>query len=176
MKKRGAIEVSVNTIIILIFAIAILGIGLNFVRNTINKATGQVTQISDQQKTELLDELKSSGKKFIVTPTQLELSTTDKRQTQVYYAITNYKEDTTGTTQFKITWTCYTLSDVEAKTAFDIIIFPPKNLEVGESDANTINIKIKNAAKGSAYYCDINAVDSSDSSKYASARISIMVN
>lgn len=46
MNKKGALELSINAIVILIIAITMLGLGLGFVRGMFGKASGQFDELT----------------------------------------------------------------------------------------------------------------------------------
>ena len=46
MDKKGALELSINAIVILIIAITMLGLGLGFVRGMFGKASGQFEELT----------------------------------------------------------------------------------------------------------------------------------
>lgn len=87
MKKKGALELSINAIVILILAITMLGLGLGFMRKTFGGVTAQFGEVSDQMKKEMIDRIKESATKVMLNVYELEMKPSDEKN--IYLAIKN---------------------------------------------------------------------------------------
>jgi hypothetical protein len=168
--KKGAIEVSINTIIILIFAIAILGIGLSFIRSSIAKATAQFDVVSDQVKNDMINSMKQSTDIVSVQPIEYTLTKTTKNPT-MYFAVRNIENN--DTTYNVTAEPCISIDD---STSHDILkVFP--NITVTNNSIEVKVIQIKNFATlpETTYECGITIKKQSDGSVYGTKRFTIQL-
>jgi hypothetical protein len=68
MDKKGALELSINAIVIIVLAMTLLGLGLTFIRNQMNKAGEMSTGVSDAVKDKIMEDLRT-GDKALSFPT-----------------------------------------------------------------------------------------------------------
>ncbi|MDO8741052.1 MAG: hypothetical protein Q7J54_05775 [Candidatus Woesearchaeota archaeon] len=87
MRKKGALELSINAIVILILAITMLGLGLGFMKKTFGGVTEQFGEVSDQMRKDMTERLKESGKKIDVDANIFDMKTSDQKT--VYLAVKN---------------------------------------------------------------------------------------
>ncbi len=89
MNKKGAIEMSINTIVILLLALAMLGVGL-FV---VNKLRGSVPEldVSQQKKDQIYGKLESSGDKFLIEEKEITVKSTETYRS--YYGLENVLDE-----------------------------------------------------------------------------------
>ncbi len=73
LKKRGALELSINAIVIVILAMTLLGLGLGFVRNMFRDITDTTGQVQDQMKEQILDDLRTGNKKLSFPSQQITI-------------------------------------------------------------------------------------------------------
>ncbi|MEM1536034.1 MAG: hypothetical protein QXL88_00905 [Candidatus Pacearchaeota archaeon] len=66
MKKQGAFELSVTTMVIIVIAVILLILGLVFVRQIFGVATKSVDTIDDQLQNELMNLFEQEGKDIVV--------------------------------------------------------------------------------------------------------------
>lgn len=59
-KKRGALQLSINAIVVLILAITMLGLGLAFMRNIFGSATSEFEEVGGTVKKQMIEQMKSS--------------------------------------------------------------------------------------------------------------------
>jgi len=78
MNKKGAIEFSMTTIMIVIIGIAVLALGLAWVRGTFKQVSEMSDTAFEQAKTQLAGEL-SADNRIIIVPNSLNLGTNDKK-------------------------------------------------------------------------------------------------
>ena len=165
--KRGAIEVSVNTIIILIFAIAILGLGLTFVRKSMGSATSQFGQVTDDMRTTMMNDLKQSGQRLAIKYSQLTLSKSDKAQmtAENFYAIRNvYQNDYTFNIE---SITCVSMTGI-TPTGMTAETYQTLDVKNGASDVQPIKLKITAATEINSYKCTLIVDDPEMGGTYSS--------
>ncbi len=85
--KRGALELSINAIVVLILAITILGLGIAFIRGQFGALQEQFQQVSGEVKTELTNKIRESGELLVFSQGELDVQTGKKQS--VYYGIQN---------------------------------------------------------------------------------------
>jgi hypothetical protein len=162
--KRGAIEVSVNTIIILIFAIAILGLGLSFVRKSLGSATSEFGKVSDELRTDMMNTLKQSGEKLTLKPAKITLSKSNANLMtgEVFYGIRNL--DTVTAVTFGISAGACESIDNSGVTITDPNIIQTKTyatlaINAGASDVQPVKVTITSATPASSYKCVLSIQD-----------------
>ena len=85
--KRGGLEISVNSIVILIFAITILSLGLVFINKVFKKTTGTFTDIQDQVKNDLINKLRGSTDRLAFDNEEVRIPPGQTKE--MYFAIRN---------------------------------------------------------------------------------------
>ena len=73
MHKKAALELSINAIVIVILAMTLLGLGLGFVRNMFRDIGDTTSQVQDQMKEQILDDLRRGDKKLSFPSQKIEL-------------------------------------------------------------------------------------------------------
>jgi ABC-type lipoprotein release transport system permease subunit len=140
--KRGAIELSMNTIIIVVIGITILTLGLNWIYGIfedLNERTTTVGKLSEQQIRELFPDPESviylasstptvkKGKDYQVNPTVIRNTRSEKHKLKYVVEPADGQKIPQGT----IRWYMKEFQ-LESGEAFkDIIIFSTKNLPLG---------------------------------------------
>jgi len=71
--KRGAVEVSVGFIIVIIFAVILLSLAIVWLRGTIEQITGLTTDLTQQAQSKLTETFRQATANFAVWPNQYEL-------------------------------------------------------------------------------------------------------
>jgi len=64
LHKKGALELSINAIVIVILAMTLLGLGLGFVRNMFTDISKTTTGVQDQVREQILEDLRTGDKKL----------------------------------------------------------------------------------------------------------------
>ena len=167
--KKGANEVSINTIIILIFAIAILGIGLSFIRSSIAKATAQFDVVSDQVKNDMINSMKQSTDIVSVQPIEYTLTKTTKNPT-MYFAVRNLGAD--DATYNVIAEPCISIDD---STSHDILkVFPTIIVKNNSIEVKVIQIKNFATLPETIYECGI-TINNLDDTLYGTKQFTIQL-
>jgi len=73
MNKKAALELSINAIVIVILAMTLLGLGLGFVRNMFSDLGGTVTDVQDNMRQQILDDLRRGDKKISFPTEEVKL-------------------------------------------------------------------------------------------------------
>ncbi len=67
-KKKGAVELSLNLIIMLIIGLVVLGLVIGFVKQLVSKSTSSFVREMDEHDQQMLDQVKSSPENLAVLP------------------------------------------------------------------------------------------------------------
>ncbi|MCX6710525.1 MAG: hypothetical protein NTZ02_00360 [Candidatus Woesearchaeota archaeon] len=172
--KKGAIEVSINTIIILIFAIAILGIGLSFIRSSIAKATAQFDVVSDQVKNDMINSMKQSTDIVSVQPIEYTLTKTTKNPT-MYFAVRNLGAD--DATYNVIAEPCISIDDPDPSNPhlYSLLkVFPTIIVKNNSIEVKVIQIKNFATLPETTYECGI-TINNPDDTLYGTKQFTIQL-
>ncbi|MCX6710367.1 MAG: hypothetical protein NTV63_05465 [Candidatus Woesearchaeota archaeon] len=162
--KKGALEVSINAIIILIFAIAILALGLTFMRNMFRGATKQFGEVSAQVKTDLIENLKSSSDKIAIQPISIDVDTTTKTG-EVYYGIRNIND---VEIDFYIPQpNCVSIDDPTDIRVPSVATYTRLTVKEGESDVQPAKITITSTTARTSFKCTIRVFDGEGGQLYS---------
>jgi hypothetical protein len=167
MKKKGAIEMSINTIVILLLALAMLGVGM-FVINKLKLSLEGIPTVDDVTEKQIRRELEASGDKFSLYSPRVEV----KRNSKVvnYYGL---KNEMNRELDFYISVGCINSMDgnTEDLTKFDFANYEEVNLEEGEIAVQSLVIKPFQGITLTQYQCEINITydeESGETQQYAS--------
>lgn len=162
--KKGALEVSINAIIILIFAIAILALGLTFIRNMFTKTSGEFGQVTAQVKNDLINELKASNEKLAISPLTVEVDKTTKKG-EVYYGVRNIFEDTKT---FDVTIDeCVPITGGETAVKL-VYTYETIKVPAGETEVQPALVTITSSTVETSYKCTLTITDTDGTDLYAS--------
>jgi hypothetical protein len=87
LNKKGALELSINAIVVLILAITILGLGIAFIRGQFGALGGQFTQVSEEVRTEMINKMRESGELVMLQRAEITIGKGQKET--VYFGLTN---------------------------------------------------------------------------------------
>ncbi len=73
--KKGSLELSIQSIVIVVIAFVVLGLGLGFVRNQFASIDTTSTAVQEQISQQILDDLRTGNKKLSFPVTKLEVET-----------------------------------------------------------------------------------------------------
>ena len=91
MRKKAALNVSIEAIVILILAITILGLGLTFIRTMFGKTTGQLGEVSQQIEEQIVNEIKNTNERLAFSKTTIEIKKAETKE--MYFGIRNDLDD-----------------------------------------------------------------------------------
>lgn len=188
MRKKGALELSINAIVILILAITMLGLGLGFMKKTFGGVTSQFGEVSDQMKKEMIDRLKESATKVMLNVYELEMKPSDEKN--VYLAIKNdlnvddkfnvcTKDNDNDNGCGTIDLSCSFVAVPAGSTTPDcsditVTTFKDKQIVRGNIEVLPVKIKISSGAKATTYMIPI-AVSASSTGEQQRADLYITV-
>jgi hypothetical protein len=90
-KKKGALQLSINAIVVLILAITILGLALTFITSMFESSMGDFDKIDEEQKAEAIAKLTSSNKLLTFKSNKMEVTSGNPQD--FYFAVRNTAED-----------------------------------------------------------------------------------
>lgn len=170
--KKGALELSINAIVVLILAITILGLGIAFIRGQFGALQKQFVSVSSEVETELLNKIKESGKLLVFSQAKIEVQTGKKES--VYFGIQNPEskpvcystvvrclnalnpdtenECTTGVTQGSAVGGFADITSTQAKW---INVLTPVTIKQGATGVYPMNIQIPSTARKDTYLLEV---------------------
>lgn len=86
-QKKGALQLSINAIVVLILAITMLGLGLGFMRNMFGQTTGQFDEIASDMKNQVVEEIQASGDRLILNKYDITMKKSETKE--LYFGIKN---------------------------------------------------------------------------------------
>jgi len=67
MRKKGSLNMAIEVIVVIVIALTVLGLGLTFVKQILGDTTDTATKVQDQIKEQILEDMRTSGKKLSVS-------------------------------------------------------------------------------------------------------------
>lgn len=159
--KKGALELSINAIVVLILAITMLSLGLAFMKGLFKKTTGQLEQVGEDIKNQMVEQLRSSSAKLTLNQEDITLKKGETRE--IYYGIKNV-ETAEGSKSYPIAVECgtplgggspLTTGDGGAITTFAA----SRQLGQGEIDVQKMIISIPSNADRKTHSCELKVGD-----------------
>lgn len=83
MKKKGSLSLSIEAIVIIVIAFVVLGLGLAFVRDQINKAKESTGEVQEQIRQQVLDDLRRGDKKLNFPTDEIKVNKGESKQLTV---------------------------------------------------------------------------------------------
>jgi len=97
MNNKGAINLAIQLIVVIVIAVVILGLGVTFVKNLFGDIGDLTDQIQGELKDKILDDLRSSDKKLSFPQTEIVINKKEAKVTAL--GIKNVKQ---GTLKYKV--------------------------------------------------------------------------
>ena len=88
--KKGGLQISINAIVILILAITVLGIGLGFIRGMFSKTIGQLGDVSDDIKNDMIARIRESDERLALREENIEIKKSGEKT--IYFGIRNEED------------------------------------------------------------------------------------
>ena len=85
--KKGALELSINAIVVLILAITMLSLGLAFMKGLFKKTTGQLEKVGEDIKNQMIEQLRASSAKLTLNQEDITIRRGEKQD--IYFAVKN---------------------------------------------------------------------------------------
>lgn len=164
--KKAGLEISVNAIVILIFAVTILSLGIVFIRKIFSGVQEQFTNVAGDTKARLREELANSNARLTLELTDITIKKGDKKV--IAFAVKNELERSytftfmgAGTITKTGEWdkegsaiTCY--ASAEDEVDFGKIKFKTLKSQLikeGEVGIYNLEISVGRDVKTGIYYC-----------------------
>ena len=144
--KKASLNLSINAIVIVVLAMTLLGLGLGFIRNIFRGLEEQREEITEQVRSQILEDLRTGNKKLSFPSTEINI---EKGSAKVIaMGVKNVKaiEDLSFTLDVNILEAqvgATTITGAEAAALTDINFFydkTPKTLKVTEADVYSIRL------------------------------------
>ncbi|MBT3720980.1 hypothetical protein HN789_00580 [archaeon] len=183
--KKGSLNLSINAIVVLIMAVALLGLGLGFLRNMFSNLEGQIGDISKDTEQRMVQGLEDSNERLALDKTKFEIK--QGKTGETYLGLRNelsgkftYVVDGSGTIDANTNpgdWkeddsviTCYSAFDPEADltgkneegSPIYFTAIAKRSLKEGDSYVGKMLIKVNGKAPEGTYDCAIVLEDPSD--------------
>ncbi len=166
--KNASLNLSINAIVILILAITMLGLGLGFMKNLFSKTTGQLGDVGEDIKNQMIGELRRSNSKLTLDQEDITIKSGDSKE--IYYGVKNVLSDPVDGNEFLINADSSTPGTIECEAALDpsatqgevtISVFPKtRKLMNGEIDVQKMMITASSQAKQTTWPCKITLTES----------------
>ncbi|MBU0536595.1 MAG: hypothetical protein KKE20_06525 [Nanoarchaeota archaeon] len=90
MAKKASLELSINAIVIVVMAFVMLGLGLGFIRNQFKDIGSTTSQVQEQVKSQILDDLRTGNKKLSFPTTEVKMGTDES--SVIAFGVKNTKD------------------------------------------------------------------------------------
>ena len=91
MFKKGSLSLSINAIVVLILAVTMLGLGLLFMQNMMGGAMGQLGDVADTVRDQMIEQIRSSGERLSFSANDFFIQRSGTQE--FYYGILNQEQD-----------------------------------------------------------------------------------
>jgi len=148
-KKKASLELSIRTIVIVILAMTLLGLGLGFIRNMFSDIGGISGDVSEQIRQQIQDDLITNDKKLSFPKTEVKI---DKGDSEILTVGIRNKED--EILSYKIKFTPHSVpDDVNLNDPMDWFQYRKdmQELSPSESDIRKIRLSVPKNTKTGSY-------------------------
>ncbi len=178
--KKAGLQVSINAIVILIFAITILSLGIVFIKNMFSKVSGQFEDVTQQTRDALIEKLRSSSERLALNVEDITLKPGEEKN--IYFALKNELDDKhtfsifgSGNIDNTGEWDgadsvvkCYDSTSESADLAkIEFLTAKKRTLEPGDIKVLKLIIKVKPDTTVASYSCAMIIKDPSQDKVYA---------
>jgi len=80
MRKKGGLDLSIQTIVIVVLAMTLLGLGLGFIRNQFSGLGNIVGDVQEQVKQQIVEDLRVGNKKLSFSASEITLQSANRKQ------------------------------------------------------------------------------------------------
>ena len=146
--KKASLELSIRTIVIVILAMTLLGLGLGFIRNMFTDIGGIREDITEQVRQNIIADLRNNDKKISFPKTEVEI---DKGSSEILTVGIRNKED--DTFMYKMGFTPISGPD-DLSLINNWFQFGEDKYELSasESDIRNVRLSIPRTAKTGSYF------------------------
>lgn len=171
--KKASMELSIRTIVVVVLAMTLLGLGLTFIRGMFKDITGISEDVSAQVRQKILDDLITGDKKISFPKNEividkgksemLTIGVRNKKDEPLYYRMEfNAISDPSGSPFNIVGW-------------FQFAETLEYELASADSDVRNIRLSIPTSVNAGSYFLTFNIIDTDDMSTYASKDFFIVV-
>jgi len=175
-KKKASLELSIRTIVVIILAMTLLGLGLGFIRNTFTDIGGLSGDVSEQIRQQIQDDLITNDKKLSFPKTEVKI---DKGKSEILTVGIRNKEDDILT--YNIQFTSHSVPDsVDLDEPLSWFQFreDTQQLSSSESDISKIRLNVPKNAKTGSYLLSFDVIkinDDNSTENYATKDLFIVI-
>lgn len=160
--KRGALQLSINAVVVIIIAIVMLGLALTFVRSIFGGMIKQFEEVSAEVKAQMEQTLRERTEKAALNTNSVELKAGDSKI--VYLGINNFLQNdvdfciacpnckkewcTDGNKNFR---DCRSFEEGDCKEAVYIKGLNVKTVDRGKIDVVPLTVEVKSTAEPDTY-------------------------
>jgi len=175
-KKKASLELSIRTIVIVILAMTLLGLGLGFIRNMFEDIEGISGDATEQIRQQIKDDLITNDRKLSFPKTEVKI---DKGKSEILTVGIRNKQD--ETLSYRIKFTPHSVPD-DANLNDPINWFQYRKdmqkLSSSESDITNIRLSVPKNAKTGSYLLSFDVIkinDDETTENYATKDLFIVV-
>ncbi|MBL7056328.1 hypothetical protein ISS07_05425 [Candidatus Woesearchaeota archaeon] len=161
--KKASLELSIRAIVIVILAMTLLGLGLGFVRNMFKDIGGITTDVSEQIRQQILDDLITSDKKISFPKTQIIM---DKGGSEILTVGIRNKQDSSLNYRIEFNTISGPEGDLSGSSLDEWFQYSTAEASLVAADSTVRNIRLNIPSRGTSsgsYFLtfDVINVDSS---------------
>lgn len=173
--KKSSLELSIKTIVVVVLAMTLLGLGLGFIRSMFKDISGISTDVSAQVREKILDDLITGDKKVSFPKTEIVI---DKGKSETLTVGLRNKND--DALFYKIQFN--PISDpngdvfsIESPRWFQFAEGVEYELAAAGSDVRNIRLSMPTSVNAGSYFLTFDVIDADDNSVYATKDFFIVV-
>lgn len=158
--KRASLELSIRAIVIVILAMTLLGLGLGFIRTMFKDIGGITTDVTEQIRQQILDDLITNDKRVSFPKTQILI---DKGGSEIITVGIRNKQDNKLYYDMKFTAVSDPdgiLFDIDNPPWFQYGRGEGYELTAADSDVRNIRLSIPTGVKAGSYFLTFQILDS----------------
>jgi len=157
--KRASLELSIRAIVIVVLAMTLLGLGLGFVRNMFEDIGGISSDVTEQVRQRILDDLITNDKKISFPKTEIII---DKGGSETLTVGVRNKKD--SSLNYKIEFIPISGPDdqpfsIDNPSWFQFGKDTTYSLTAADSDARNIRLSIPTRTNAGSYFLTFNVLD-----------------
>jgi len=149
--RKASLELSIRTIVIIILAMTLLGLGLGFIKSTFGDIREISEDVTEQVRQQIIDDLITNDKKLSFTKTEINIK---KGSSEILTVGIRNKED--GKLSYKMSLNAQSLPDeITAESTSNWFQYRKdmQQLSSSESDIRSIRVSVpKDAIIGSYFF------------------------
>jgi len=173
LNKKASLELSIRTIVIVILAMTLLGLGLGFIRNMFSDIGGLSEDVTEQIRQQVLNDLITNDKKVSFPKTEIKIG---KGDAEILVVGIRNKED--EILSYKMSFTPQSApEDDEVNAPLSWLQYNQNvhQLSSSDSDVRSIRLNIPRDAKAGSYFLTFDVKKDPTNEIYAQKDLFIVV-